>query len=144
MMVVLRAFALVVIGIGAGALHHVLGPEISLGIGSNAPRNGEDAPSNGQASVDPDPADVQAAPGDAGQDEPGDAGQAEQTPPAETPLTYDDLSEEVDIRGARLIYEMMEAGNAAIIDARRPDEYAAGHILGAVSITPLQFQTGRA
>lgn len=146
MMVVLRAFALVAVGIGAGALHHVMGKEISLGIGDNDPAPvGSGEAGEGDPEVNPTAAQVTGDPDDPAADTLDPEAAAPNDPPAETPaetLTYDDLEVEVDIDGAAIIFEMMLVGDAAIIDARSPENFAAGRILGAFNITQAMFRDG--
>ena len=149
MMVLLRAFALVVVAVGAGALHHYLGPTIQWDIGSNEPLPDQEpagaGPDGGATDAGSTPAPEggqQAEPG--GAEDPGDGVTGENAPdePAAPTLSYNDLSEHVGLAGARLIYEMAANGEAAIVDARRVEEYAEGHIPLAFSIMPVQFVPG--
>lgn len=147
MMVVLRAFALLAVGIGAGALHHVVGDEITFDIGSNPVGPLPTGPAEDAQGTDPAPESTgePAAVNEAAVNEASEGGDLEASEQASDPspdapvLTYEELTENIDVRGARLIYEMMEQGNASIVDARRPEDFLAGHIPGAVNLMPMQF-----
>jgi len=146
MMVLIRALAIVLVGVGAGALHHHFGPDIDLSrdIGANEPLPepaGDAAPATeGPDTEAPETLDTEQDPEPPLEDDDG----APPDPPArDVPaLTYNDLEEHVELAGAVLIFDMAMNGEAGIVDARRADEYAAGHIPLALNLRPAQFQGG--
>jgi rhodanese-related sulfurtransferase len=144
MMVLLRAFALVVLAVGAGALHHHFGPAIQWDIGANDSGPLPTPSGDGAEPPVPDGDDGAEPPPTTTPDDDGEAEPENATETPEPALTYDDLAEHVGLDGARLIYEMAARGEASIVDARRLDDYVEGHIPLAFSVTPLQFVPGGA
>jgi len=144
-MVFLRALLIVLLASGAAMVHKLAVGTVTVDAGAKplpadmqigGSRSGERDESRGARPAETIPAEAgeaAAATPDEGADSPEEASADAGSDAAEGPWL-------IGLDRAVEIYELALSGEGWVIDARAPDKYREGHILGAMNLTPAAFR----